>query len=118
MRSWARHRHTLTVQIVPYQGDSEDEHGDILKSYGAPSSISGAIFAPGSASEADEATRDNLYEAGRLFLPVGTRIGPYDRVITAQSIEWEVEGEPSIWASNPFTGAPGGIEVQLSRRQG
>lgn len=118
MRPWSRYRFTCEVGLCRRANTGLDEHGNEVVNYSPKETLPDAIFTPSATSEEETATRDHLTVAATLYLPPGTKISPFDQIITPDETVWDVDGEPQVWEKNPFTGTPGGVVVKLIRRQG
>lgn len=107
---------TITTRTV-----AVDENGQpILDSYGNPTfdettSIVTGIFSPSAGTESTNA-EDRVTSTPQAFLPITAVIASTSK-LTVNGLDYEVTGEPEVWAS-AFSGWRPGIAVNLRRSTG
>lgn len=72
--------------------------------------------APRATDEPEEIARTPVYQGLTVFAPVGTVVGPHDRLIVRGEV-FEVVGEPGDWRS-PFSGWRPGVVINVDRWEG
>jgi hypothetical protein len=92
---------------------SEDAHGNLISTFGAPVTVEGCAFDPGGSVESVEPGRNAVVSTPRVFAPTGTVVGSRDRV-SVRGLVFLVDGDPAVWR-NPYTGSNPGIVVNLER---
>lgn len=118
MRSWARHGFTTSIRIERRLPGSFDACGDESVVYSDSEIITQAVYAPSATDESETGERDSQSARAVLYLPLGTKVGVFDKITTFDGLRWDVDGEPNTWLNNPFTGLAGGVVVNLVRKQG
>lgn len=97
----------VTVQTQAISG--QDALGNDVKTW-TDISVSNVGFAPGGSVERVQG-QDQVTYKPTVYLPAGTVITAYSRVIVA-GVTYEVDGSPTEWV-DPFTGYDFGIVANL-----
>lgn len=106
----------FTIGVKRYTEGSVDQYNNPTKSWSAPVAVEVYSIAPTTSAEPFEAGRNAVITGLTVLAPVGTVIGPKDRVVI-NSEEYEVDGKIADWSKGPFGWAPG-IEIKLKRAEG
>jgi hypothetical protein len=103
---------TLTVVEVGERDRTGDRTAD-----GATRTVPGCLVAPSSTADINAALREGVETVVTVFAPVGTRIGPHDRVtVPGRTGEFRTVGDSSDW-SHPSGWQPG-VTIQLRKVTG
>jgi len=105
-----------SVEHVPYVGAAEDAYGNETEGYGAPVTLYGFGFDPGSSSEPRQPGMDRVIVEPTLYGPFNMPFKPKDRVIV-RGVTYEVEGVVRQWR-NMFSNREAGGVVSLRRVDG
>lgn len=105
-----------SVDHVPYVGLAEDAYGNETESYGAPVTLYGFGFDPGSSSEPRQPGMDRVIVEPTLYGPFDMPFLPRDRVLV-RGLLYEVEGEVRQWRNFYSNREAGGV-VSLRRVDG
>jgi hypothetical protein len=103
----------VTVTLHRYsKGGLTNKHGNDIGVYDSQI-IHNAVFVPGQTAEITQGA-EQITDAVQFYFPVGTAVGPLDRIEYPPGTMYEATGDPSNWTS-PFTGstAPERIRAQL-----
>ena len=113
-----RHPFGETVQRIPYDGETEDAHGNTVPSYGNPISIEDVAVAP-TATEESLAAGDRVTDRITLYLDPEAgidKIDTRDRFLVRGDV-YEVKGSFLNWV-NPFDGDNPGGTIYVERVTG
>lgn len=108
---------TVPIGIRRYSPGLRDAHGNVSSSYAA--SVEALAFAvyPVTSDEA-QVGRDDVTIRLTVLVPLGTEIGPRDRVsVPGHEGDFDVDGDPADWSTGPFSWAPG-LAFNLKRTEG
>lgn len=108
-------RTVYTVGVRRYVAGQKDSHGNAEDTWAAPVPVPVYSIAPTTSSE-PEPGRSEVVEGMTVLAPVGTLIGPQDRVLI-DGDEWETDGDLADWSRGPFGWAPG-VSINLKRAEG
>jgi hypothetical protein len=106
----------FTIGVKRYADGAVDRHNNPTKTWLTAVDVEVYGIAPTSSDEPFEAGRNAVVTGLTVLAPVGTVIGPKDRVVI-DSEEYEVDGEIADWSKGPFSWSPG-IEIKLKRAEG
>lgn len=102
--------------ITRIRGGGMDRHGNKVPE--VRDTIGPFVFAPGVSTDNTE-YREQTDSKGELFGPYGVDLIPEDRVELPEPFGvWEVDGRPSNWGPNPFTGFEPGSVTRLKIQEG
>lgn len=80
-------------------------------------SIAGCAVDPGGSSEAPTVNREPVTTTPTLYAPFGADVLTGDRIVSATTGTWDVDGHGARWRS-PFTGWEAGSVFPLRRTDG
>lgn len=99
----------------------KDRHGNPVNTWAEPVTVPVLGIAPASREEPREQGRfDAVYTVWTIYAPLGTEVGPYDRVVLPGGVETDVVGEVGVWSNNPHSlnQNHGGVVFSVQRRAG
>ena len=106
----------FAFSITRIRGGGMDKNGDPTPE--VRDTLDGFVFAPGLSTENTD-YREQTDSKGELFGPYGVDLLPEDRVILPAPFgDWFVDGKPSQWGPNPFTGDTPGSVTRLKNQRG
>lgn len=106
----------FTIGVKSYVSGSVDRYNNPTESWSASVDVPVYGIAPTSSDEPFEVGRNAVITELSVLAPVGTAIGPKDRVVI-DSDEYEVDGDIADWSKGPFSWSPG-IEIRLKKVTG
>lgn len=107
---------TEVVLRIPYEGTTEDAHGNETESWGDPVTLDGFGFDPGSSSEPRRPGQDRVIVEPALYGPFDMPFEPKDQV-TVRGVTYDIEGEVRRWRGF-FSNREFGAVVSLRRVDG
>lgn len=106
----------FTIGVKRYQEGAVDRYNNPTTSWLSAVAVLVYSIAPTSSDEPFEAGRNAVITGLSVLAPVGTVIGPKDRVVI-DSVEYVVDGAIADWSKGPFAWSPG-IEIKLKKVTG
>lgn len=95
-------RLTAAIGVRAYTDEARDENGDYTSGWADPVSVPVYAIAPTTSTEPGDPNRTSVITGWTVFAPIGTRIGPHDRVdLPGVDGVCEVVGEVARWDRNP-----------------
>ncbi len=108
---------TELVQRIPYEGSTEDAHGNETETWGEPVTLTGVYgFDPGSSSEPRIAGQDRVIVEPALYGPFDMPFLPRDQAMV-RGVTYEIEGVVRQW-KHMRTNREAGAVVSLRRVDG
>jgi hypothetical protein len=92
-----------------------DQYGNDVKEL-VTTTIPGCVVWPRVSNEYTD-SRDTVITGITVIFPPGTDLQAVDEVIVRE-LEYEVMGDPFVWAQNPWTNSKAGVQVELQRVTG
>lgn len=106
----------FTFSITRIRGGGLDKYGNKVPEQRTV--LDGFSFAPGVSTEVID-HREQTDSKAEIFGPYAVDLLPQDRVeLPAPFGTWQVEGKPSNWGPNPFTGDRPGSVTRLTAQEG